>query len=45
MSPIRQFDHVGITVADLDAVSGFFDRSSVLTLDDEVGTANGPGQL
>jgi catechol 2,3-dioxygenase-like lactoylglutathione lyase family enzyme len=24
MSPIRRFDHVGITVADLDTVSGFF---------------------
>ena len=24
MSPIRRFDHVGITVADLDAVSAFF---------------------
>ena len=24
MSPIRRFDHVGITVADLDLVSGFF---------------------
>lgn len=24
MSPIRQFDHVGITVADLDAVTAFF---------------------
>ena len=24
MSPIRSFDHVGITVADLDAVTGFF---------------------
>jgi catechol 2,3-dioxygenase-like lactoylglutathione lyase family enzyme len=24
MSPIRSFDHVGITVADLDAVSDFF---------------------
>lgn len=24
MSPIRRFDHVGITVADLDAVTGFF---------------------
>ena len=24
MSPIRHFDHVGITVADLDTVTGFF---------------------
>ena len=24
MSPIRRFDHVGITVADLDTVTGFF---------------------
>ena len=24
MSPFRRFDHVGITVADLDAVTGFF---------------------
>ena len=24
MSPIRSFDHVGITVADLDAATGFF---------------------
>ena len=24
MSPIRRFDHVGITVADLDMVTGFF---------------------
>ena len=24
MSPIRSFDHVGITVADLDTVAGFF---------------------
>ena len=24
MSRIRRFDHLGITVADLDAVSGFF---------------------
>jgi catechol 2,3-dioxygenase-like lactoylglutathione lyase family enzyme len=24
MSPLRSFDHVGITVADLDAVTGFF---------------------
>jgi catechol 2,3-dioxygenase-like lactoylglutathione lyase family enzyme len=24
MSPVRRFDHVGITVADLDAVTGFF---------------------
>jgi catechol 2,3-dioxygenase-like lactoylglutathione lyase family enzyme len=24
MSPIRSFDHVGITVADLDTVTGFF---------------------
>ena len=24
MSPIRQFDHVGITVADLDSVTAFF---------------------
>ena len=24
MSPIRGFDHVGITVADLDTVTGFF---------------------
>ncbi|MGQ0519682.1 MAG: VOC family protein [Actinomycetota bacterium] len=24
MSPIRRFDHVGITVADLEAVTGFF---------------------
>ena len=24
MSPVRHFDHVGITVADLDAVTGFF---------------------
>jgi catechol 2,3-dioxygenase-like lactoylglutathione lyase family enzyme len=24
MSPIRNFDHVGITVADLDTVTGFF---------------------
>ncbi len=24
MSPIRHFDHVGITVADLDSVTGFF---------------------
>jgi catechol 2,3-dioxygenase-like lactoylglutathione lyase family enzyme len=26
MSPIRHFDHVGITVADLDMVTGFFVR-------------------
>jgi catechol 2,3-dioxygenase-like lactoylglutathione lyase family enzyme len=24
MSPIRRFDHVGITVADLDKVTAFF---------------------
>ncbi len=24
MSPIRRFDHVGITVADLDTVTAFF---------------------
>ena len=24
MSPVRRFDHVGITVADLDTVTGFF---------------------
>lgn len=24
MSPIRRFDHIGITVADLDTVTGFF---------------------
>ena len=24
MSPVRRFDHVGITVADLDVVTGFF---------------------
>jgi len=24
MSPIRRFDHVGITVRDLDAVTAFF---------------------
>ena len=24
MSPIRHFDHVGITVADLDSVTSFF---------------------
>ena len=26
MSPVRRFDHVGITVADLDAVTAFFVR-------------------
>jgi hypothetical protein len=26
MSTLRRFDHVGITVADLDAVTGFFVR-------------------
>ena len=26
MSPIRHFDHVGITVADLEMVTGFFVR-------------------
>ena len=26
MSPIRRFDHVGITVADLDTVTAFFVR-------------------
>jgi catechol 2,3-dioxygenase-like lactoylglutathione lyase family enzyme len=24
MSPIRRFDHIGITVADLDATTAFF---------------------